>query len=47
MLTIEEIMFLEYFQSSSLHRFREIERFAVLCEKRDKHSSQADKLLTF
>ena len=42
MLNQEEHDFILEFQTSSLHRFREIERFAILDKKFSKYQSQAD-----
>ena len=42
MLNQEEYEFILKFQTSSLHRFREIERFAILAKKFSKYQSQAD-----
>ena len=47
MLNQEEHDFILEFQTSSLHRFREIERFAELDKKLRKCQSPADIPLSF
>ena len=42
MLTLEDDDFILEFQTSSLHRFREIERYAELDKKLRKYQSLAD-----
>lgn len=42
MLNQEEYDFILKFQTSRFHRFREIERFALLDKKFSKYQSQAD-----
>ena len=42
MLNQEEYDFILKFQTSSLHRFREIERFAIFDKKLSKYQSLAD-----
>ena len=47
MIKQEEYYFLREFQTSSLHRFREVERFAELDKKLRKCQSPADIPLSF
>jgi len=47
MIRQEEYEFMLEFQTSSLHRFREIERFAELDKKLRKCQSPADIPLSF
>ena len=42
MLNQKEYDFILEFQTSSFHRFREIEHFAILDKKFSKYQSQAD-----
>ena len=42
MLNLEDEDFFKEYKASRLHRFREIERFAILDKKLSKYQSQAD-----
>ena len=42
MLNLEDEDFIKEFRISRFHRFREIERFALLNKKFSKYQSQAD-----
>ncbi|MCY7097620.1 hypothetical protein MK409_05995 [Streptococcus oralis] len=42
MLNLENEDFIKEYRASRFHRFREIERFAILDKKFSKYQSQAD-----
>lgn len=42
MLNLEDEDFIKEYRASRFHRFREIERFALLDKKLSKYQSQAD-----
>lgn len=47
MLNLEDDDFIREYSNSRFHRFREIERFALLDKKFSKYQSQADILVRF